>query len=202
MSQITIAQPPVDGDARSIILAVMNEVQAVAKNDRNESQKFNFRGIDAVINKVGPALRNAGGFIIPNVLSVDYDTLPSKNGGSMIVARVKVLYSICGAKGEPISGTVVAEAFDSGDKATAKAMSVAFRTFLLQVLALPTDEPDPDASSYEIGKTEAAKAEWNELIDGATTREELLALYSDAQAAKAPKSVLAAITAKGKTLSA
>jgi hypothetical protein len=38
---------------------------------------------------------------------------------------------------------------DSGDKAVPKAMSVAFRTALLQALALPTDEPDPDASTYE-----------------------------------------------------
>jgi len=38
---------------------------------------------------------------------------------------------------------------DSGDKATAKAMSVAFRTALLQSLSLPTDEVDPDATSYE-----------------------------------------------------
>jgi hypothetical protein len=30
-------------------------------------------------------------------------------------------------------------------------MSVALRTFLLQVLCLPTDEPDPDSQSYELG---------------------------------------------------
>jgi len=42
----------------------------------------------------------------------------------------------------------VAESMDSGDKATAKAMSVAFRTALLQTLCLPTDESDPDADSY------------------------------------------------------
>ena len=38
---------------------------------------------------------------------------------------------------------------DGGDKATAKAMSVAFRIALLQALALPTSEPDPDSTSYE-----------------------------------------------------
>jgi hypothetical protein len=38
---------------------------------------------------------------------------------------------------------------DAGDKATAKAMSVAFRTALLQSLSLPTDDVDPDAHSYE-----------------------------------------------------
>lgn len=185
--------------ARQVIAAVMQEVQAVAKNDRNEAQRFNFRGIDAVVNKVGPALRNAGGFIVPEVLSATHDTLPSKNGGSMSVVRLTVMFSVYGAEGEPIVGTVAAEAFDSGDKATAKAMSVAFRTFLLQVLALPTDEPDPDASTYEIAKT-PAKTEWRELLDGATTRDELLALFSNASAAKAPKAVLDAITAKGKTL--
>ena len=46
------------------------------------------------------------------------------------------------------------EVVDSGDKATAKAMSVAFRTALLQALCLPTDEPDPDASSYERSSSE------------------------------------------------
>jgi hypothetical protein len=44
---------------------------------------------------------------------------------------------------------VLGEAMDSGDKAVAKAMSVAFRIALLQALALPTDEPDPDSYSYE-----------------------------------------------------
>jgi hypothetical protein len=43
---------------------------------------------------------------------------------------------------------------DSGDKATAKAMSVAFRTALLQSLSLPTDEVDPDAHSYERSSAE------------------------------------------------
>lgn len=185
--------------ARQVIAAVMQEVQAVAKNDRNEAQRFNFRGIDAVVNKVGPALRNAGGFIVPQVITTEHDTLPAKNGGSMSVVRLTVTFSVYGAEGEPIVGTVAAEAFDSGDKATAKAMSVAFRTFLLQVLALPTDEPDPDASTYEIAKT-PAKTDWRGLIDGATTRDELLALFSNASAAKAPKAVLDAITAKGKTV--
>jgi hypothetical protein len=42
------------------------------------------------------------------------------------------------------------EAFDSGDKSTAKAMSVAYRTALLQALTLPTDEPDPDETVEEL----------------------------------------------------
>ena len=63
--------------------------------------------------------------------------------------KVKVSYTFIGAGGDAIKATVVGEAMDSGDKATAKAMSVAFRTALLQTLSLPTDEPDPDSQSYE-----------------------------------------------------
>ena len=45
---------------------------------------------------------------------------------------------------------------DSGDKATAKAMSVAFRTALLQVFFLPTDEKDPDEDSFVRTSTPSA----------------------------------------------
>ena len=142
--------------AREVIISVMHSVQGVAKKDKNQAQGFNFRGIDAVVNAVGPALREAGGFIIPTVMNNLQTTVPSKNGGSLNVVRLEVKFSIFGSEGEPIEGVVAAEAFDSGDKATAKAMSVAFRTFMLQSFSLPTDEPDPDTQSYEIAQAQPA----------------------------------------------
>ena len=45
--------------------AVMGDVQAVGKTGRNESQGFSFRGIDAVVNAVGPALRDHGVIVTP-----------------------------------------------------------------------------------------------------------------------------------------
>lgn len=134
------------------ILAVMNEVQAVGKKERNLQQNFNFRGIDAVINAVGPAFRKHGAFIVPTVAENVASTVPSKSGGQLNVVRLLVDFAIYGQEGEPVVGRVASEAFDSGDKATAKAMSVALRTFLLQTLCLPTDEPDPDESTYEIAQ--------------------------------------------------
>ena len=137
--------------AQQAVLAVMNEVQAVGKTGRNTSQGFNFRGIDAVMNAVGPAFRKHGAFVVPTVVSNVSDILPTKSGGSLNVIRLNVEFAIYGQEGDPIVGAVYAEAMDSGDKAGAKAMSVALRTFLLQVLCLPTDEPDPDSHSYELG---------------------------------------------------
>lgn len=185
--------------AREVILAVMGEVQAVAKKDRNMQQNFNFRGIDAVVNKVGPALRNAGGFIVPEVISQVHSVGTTKAGGTNNIVRLEVKFSVYGSDGEPIVGTVAAEAFDSGDKATAKAMSVAFRTFLLQVLALPTDEPDPDASSYEA----VPSKDWLKIAEDLNWKQDLaglLALYAEAERLNAPADVIAKIKELGSGL--
>lgn len=166
--------------ANEIILAVMQEVQAVGKKDRNQAQGFNFRGIDAVMNAVGPALRKAGGFIAPNLISYERSTVTAKNGGLLQIVQVLVEYKVYGSEGDPISATVTAEAFDSGDKATAKAMSVAYRTALLQLLCLPTDEPDPDTYSYEVVASvedDMKVIEVADLIQMAATKDELRALW-------------------------
>jgi hypothetical protein len=129
---------------------VMKQVGAVKKNDRNASQGFNFRGIDAVVNAVSPALQKYGVIVVPSVEDYEYASVEiGKNRTVMGHVKVKVTYTFIGAGGDAIKATVVGEAMDSGDKATAKAMSVAFRTALLQTLSLPTDEPDPDSQSYE-----------------------------------------------------
>ena len=129
---------------------IMKAVGAIAKKDKNTSQGFNFRGIDSVVNAVSPALQKFGVVVVPSVEECEYQTVEiGRNRTAMGHVRVKVTYTFIGANGDAIKATVVGEAMDSGDKATAKAMSVAFRTALLQSLSLPTDEVDPDATSYE-----------------------------------------------------
>jgi hypothetical protein len=129
---------------------IMKAVGGIAKKDRNQAQGFNFRGIDSVVNAVSPALQKFGVVVVPSVEEYDYQTVEiGRNRTAMGHVRVKVTYTFIGVNGDTIKATVVGEAMDSGDKATAKAMSVAFRTALLQSLSLPTDEVDPDATSYE-----------------------------------------------------
>ena len=129
--------------------AVMNDVQGVGKNSKNTQQGFMFRGIDAVINAVGPAFRKHGVIAVPELQSERTEVITTAKGGTMSRVCVEVAYHFYGSEGDSLKAVVAAEAFDSGDKATAKAMSVAYRTALLQVLCLPTDEPDPDSYSYE-----------------------------------------------------
>lgn len=134
---------------------VMKSVGGIAKKDRNNAQGFNFRGIDSVVNAVSPALQKFGVIVVPSVEDYEYHTVEiGRNRTAMGHVKVKVSYTFIGANGDAIKTTVVGEAMDSGDKATAKAMSVAFRTALLQALCLPTDEIDPDAESYERSSAE------------------------------------------------
>lgn len=167
--------------AKEIIVAVMQDVQGVAKSNKNTQQGFNFRGIDAVLNAVGPSLRKHGGFIIPEIVEKQAESVLAKNGGALNVVRLTVAYSIVGTEGEPVTGVVASEAFDSGDKATAKAMSVALRTFLIQLLALPTDEPDPDEYTYELS---------GEINLEGKTLEQLRELYIKAQRSGANQETL------------
>ena len=132
------------------LTAVMADVRAVGKSERNTHQNYKFRGIDAVVNAVGPAFRKHGVVCLPTVMHVEHEQAEVGNKRTLTaVVRLRVAYRFVGPEGDVLACEVAAEAMDSGDKATAKAMSVAYRTALLQVLCLPTDEPDPDHDTYE-----------------------------------------------------
>jgi hypothetical protein len=129
--------------------AVMGQVQKIGKEDRNKDQGYRFRGIDAVINEVGPALREHGVLVIPEgdeITSEHYDT---RKGARMRSVTMRVRWKIYGPEGDFIESATYGEAADAGDKAVSKAHAVAWRTVLLQALCIPTGDPDPDATTYE-----------------------------------------------------
>ncbi|HET9653822.1 MAG TPA: ERF family protein [Kineosporiaceae bacterium] len=171
------------------VVAVMRLVRGVAKRDRNDEQRFLFRGIDAVLNAVGPALRRAGIIPIPRVQERVTTQVATRAGRMMNHTLVRVTYDFRGPGGpdDVISAeNIPGEAMDVGDKSVSKAMSVAFRTALIQLFALPTDEPDPDATCHEIGKQ--------------VTEDEVLKAFRDAVEganAEGPAAVAAALIEVG-----
>lgn len=156
------------------LAAVMADCDHVAKRDRNEHQRFMFRGIDAVVNAVGPILRKHKVIVVPEVESVAYETVTTTTGKPATACRIRASYHFCASDGSRVTAVVAAEAWDSGDKAAPKAMSVAFRTALLQALALPTDEPDPDAQTYQRDSAPVAPAPMTD-----KTRAQMFALLSE-----------------------
>lgn len=171
---------------QAALVAVMNDVGAVAKRDRNTQSNYSFRGIDAVINAVSPAFRRHGVVALPKVLDHAFGTIEvGQKRTPMSHVTMTVEYTFHGPAGDTLTTTVMGEAFDSGDKAVPKAMSVAFRTALLQALALPTDDPEPDAETYERtsrGPLAEAKAQlwtaWQATGGNADTLKEAFATWS------------------------
>lgn len=132
------------------IVACMEEIGAVDKGGNNKVQGFRFRGVDQVVNAVSPALKANGVVVFPVESHVDYTERVNAKGTTMVDARAKMTYRWVGPEGDHFDVQVCSEARDAADKATAKAFSVAFRTCLIQTLALPTDEPDPDSEYSEV----------------------------------------------------
>ena len=130
------------------LVQISNDAGFVAKTGKNASQGFNFRGIDAVVNAISPGLRASGVIVYPTVLDYQYEQIAVGQNKALVGhVRLEVRFTFTDGI-DSISAVVAGEAMDSGDKATAKAMSVAFRTALLQVFTLPTDERDPDEDSF------------------------------------------------------
>lgn len=191
--------------AAESIQQVMALVQGVAKKGFNEQQRFNFRGVDAVVNAVAPALREVGGLIVPTVLKKHYDRGVTKSGTPTVEAFLTVAFDWHGTDGgSPIRSVVAAEAMDTSDKATAKAMSVALRIFLLQTLMLPTDEKDPDAEYHErqsVKKEVKVPDFFPELISASEDLAGLEKLWNDAVAGGFSAQVIELVTARKKELS-
>ena len=110
-----------------------------------------FRGIDAVMNAINPALLKHKVFIVPEVLEQSREERQTNRGGNLIYSICKVRYTFFTTDGSSISAIVIGEGMDSGDKATNKAMSIAFKYACFQVFCIPTEEmKDPDGESHEV----------------------------------------------------
>ena len=143
------------------IAAVMGEIGAVGKTSKNAQQGFMFRGIDAVMNAINPALIKFKLFIVPEILDQTREERTTSKGGVLIYSICKIKFTFYAEDGSNISAVVIGEGMDSGDKATNKAMSIAFKYACFQVFCIPTEEMvDPDSECHEVAKKEpAAKAD-------------------------------------------
>jgi hypothetical protein len=129
------------------IAAVMDEISkaGISKDRKNDQQGYNFRGIDDVYNAMAPILAKNGLCILPVVKNRDVVERTTARGSVLFYVTVHVDFQLVSSKdGSSHTISVVGEAMDSGDKATNKAMSAAFKYACMQAFCIPT-EGDNDA---------------------------------------------------------
>lgn len=126
---------------------MMQDVQWLGKG--RQARDYAYRGIDDVMNLVGPAERKHGVFVMPTGIQADFTTINTKSGAVMNYCRATVQFTIYGPGGDSMQATVLGEAFDNGDKSGTKAQSIALRTLYLNALAIQTNEPARDTEYGE-----------------------------------------------------
>ena len=146
------------------ISAVMDEIGAIGKNKRNAQQGFMYRGVDDVMNALNPAFIKHKLFMVPEVIEQSRERRTTGKGGELIYSVCKVRYTFFAEDGSSVQAVIIGEGMDSGDKASNKAMAVAFKYACFQVFCIPTEEMtkadaapvDPDGESYEPSRPEPA----------------------------------------------
>lgn len=135
-------------------LRVRKEVRAIAKGEQYNGggTRFNFRGVDTVVNTFGPVTLKHGVNVLPTRVDAEYRDTTTSKGSKMRECTVRVSWLIVGPKGDTLALQTQGEALDSADKGTAKAQSVALRVLLLTGGLTPTHDKDPDASHVERGE--------------------------------------------------
>jgi hypothetical protein len=136
------------------VYAAINRVQAalaktgITKVGRNDAQKYNFRGIDHIFNAISPLLAEHGLCILPRMIARTCEERINKNGNAMFYVTVEAEFDLVSFE-DASKHTIrtFGEAMDSGDKATNKAMSAAYKYAALQTFAIPT-EGDNDTENH------------------------------------------------------
>lgn len=137
------------------IAAVSKELaaQGIRKDSRNQAQGFNFRGIDAVYNALAPLLAKHGLCILPRCISRSVTERVNGKGNALFYVTVHAEFDFVSAEdGSKHTVSTYGEAMDSGDKATNKAMSAAYKYAAFQAFCIPTEETatDADAENHDV----------------------------------------------------
>lgn len=141
------------------VYKAINKVQAaLAKTgigkDRTNTQGsgYKFRGIDDVYNAIAPLLAEHGLCILPRMVARQCEERLAKSGSALFYVTVEAEFDfVCAEDGSKHTVRTFGEAMDSGDKATNKAMSAAYKYAAFQAFAIPTEgDNDADAHTHEV----------------------------------------------------
>ena len=124
----------------------------IAKAQKNAQQGYSFRGIDDVYNALSPILAEHGLCILPRMISRQSQERQTAKGGILFYVTVEAEFDFVSAEdGSHHTIRTFGEAMDSGDKATNKAMSAAYKYAAFQSFCIPTEgDNDADAQTHAV----------------------------------------------------
>lgn len=149
--------------AAMVAIAKNIAVEGIGKSRKNAQQGYNFRGVDDVMNAFAPILATHSVFVRPRFadrVSVERTTA---KGTALFYVTVSGEFTFTHEDGSELSvGPFFGEAMDSGDKATNKAMAVAFKYAMFQTFCVPLEGVtggDADLTTHEVTAIKARPAD-------------------------------------------
>ena len=162
----------------------MKDIGAVSKDSTNGVDGYRYRGIDAVMNALSPALIKNGVVVIPQVLEMKREERVKKDGGGLLYSVVKVKYTFYAEDGSFVDTVVIGEGMDESDKSMNKAMSAAYKYACFQTFCIPTDEmidseTDSPKAKPKVQDIRTHTANVNKSADGVFERIAKSSLFKD-----------------------
>ena len=135
---------------RGLVYQAINAVAAelaetgIAKSHRNKEDDYQYRSIDDVLAALAPLLARHKLCVLPRILERN----SARWGHAGQLVTVRAAFDLASA----IDGSVhslesFGEAIDDSDKGTAKAISSAYKSAMLQAFCIPVPQEDADSRS-------------------------------------------------------
>ena len=140
----------------SAMVAIAKEIasEGIGKTRKNQQQHYNFRGVDEVMNAFAPILSKHSVFVRPSFSNRQMLERETKNGGALFYVTLEGSFTFTHEDASEVTvGPFFGEAMDSGDKATNKAMAVAFKYAMFQTFCVPLEGVtggDADQTTHEV----------------------------------------------------
>lgn len=141
-----------------LIYGAINAISAdlassgVAKTRVNAAEDYTYRSIDDVMDALAPLLARHRLCVLPTVLERLVTERSDDQQHLLINVALKVAFSLTSVEdGSSHTIIVYGEALDAGDKATAKAMSAAYKAAMVQAFCIPVGRgEDADRTSHRL----------------------------------------------------
>jgi len=134
------------------VYAAINAVSAafarngIAKTHLNAGDDYRYRSIDDLLDRLGPLLAEHRLCVLPRALEREVAERREEGQRLLLQVAVRVKYKLVSVDdGSCHSVEAFGEALDVSDKATAKAMSAAYKSAMVQTFCIPlsgTEDPD------------------------------------------------------------
>jgi hypothetical protein len=126
----------------------------IAKSHTNDVDDYKYRSIDDVLDRLAPLLSRHRVCVLPRALERHVSERADEQNRLLLHVALRVSFTLTSVEdGSSHIVEAFGEALDGGDKATAKAMSAAYKAAMVQTFCIPVcGVEDPDRASHRLSR--------------------------------------------------